>query len=137
MQRPVDDCDFQLLDHGEQQRHAVLGYRMRPAVARVRDHHAIGHAVSAIDGTHHGSWGHLDIAGKSIAFVHGDDPRLLHDLQTANAHDYLFYGHTHVAREHVMGKTRVINPGALHRAVPKTFVILNVETGELESFDVS
>jgi len=100
------------------------------------DRAGIGHAVTAIDGVHHGSWGHLDLAGKAIAFVHGDDRRLMHDLATANAYDFLFYGHTHVAHEHQSGKTRVINPGALHRATVKTFVILNVETGELESFDV-
>lgn len=100
------------------------------------DRGGIEHAVSAIDGTHHGSWGHLEVAGKSIAFVHGDDRRLLHDLETANAHDYLFYGHTHIAREHRVGRTRVINPGAMHRAATKTFVILNVETDEIESFDV-
>ncbi len=100
------------------------------------DRGGIEHAVSAIDGTHHGPWGHLEVAGKSIAFVHGDDRRLLHDLETANAHDYLFYGHTHIAREHRVGRTRVINPGAMHRATPKTFVILNVETGEIESFEV-
>ena len=31
-----------------------------------------------------------------------------------------------------MGRTRVINPGALHRANPKTCAILNTETDVLE-----
>ena len=38
-----------------------------------------------------------------------------------------------VAGEHRSGKTRVINPGALFRARPKSFVILDVESGQLES----
>jgi predicted phosphodiesterase len=45
----------------------------------------------------------------------------------------VFYGHTHQAAEHRTGKTRVINPGALHRARPKTFVVLDLATGEVES----
>ena len=101
------------------------------------DRAGIERAVAQIDGVHHGNWGHLEVASKSIAFVHGDNPSLFHDLQNADAHDFLFYGHTHVAREHRAGRTRVINPGALHRAATKTFVILNVKTGEVESFDVT
>jgi putative phosphoesterase len=93
-------------------------------------------AVSAIGGTHHGAWGHLDVDGKSIAFTHSDDRRLMHDLETSKAFDYLFYGHTHIAAERPVGRTRVINPGALHRATVKTFIVLDVATGEMESIVV-
>src|SRR5262249_15444536 len=64
------------------------------------DRVGIERAVAAIDGVHHGAWGHLDVAGKTIAFVHGDDRRLLQDLEAADAYDFVFYGHTHIAREH-------------------------------------
>lgn len=100
------------------------------------DRKGIERAVADIAGVHHGAWGHLDIAGRSIAFVHGDDRQLLQDLERGDAFDFLFYGHTHIAREHTTGRTRVINPGALHRAAIKTFVILNLESGELESITV-
>jgi putative phosphoesterase len=100
------------------------------------DRQGIETAVSQIAGTHHGSWGQLEVAGKQIAFTHSDDRRLFHDLQTSNAFDFLFYGHTHIADDRVVGRTRVINPGALHRASVKTFIIVDVESGEVESFVV-
>ena len=58
---------------------------------------------------------------------------LLHDLEVSGAFDFLFYGHTHKAEEHRTGPTRVINPGALHRANPKTFVVLDLATRAVES----
>jgi hypothetical protein len=94
-------------------------------------------AVHGIGGTHHGAWGHLELNDVKIAFTHSDDHRLFLDLQNSDQFDYLFYGHTHVAKEHRIGKTRVINPGALHRARPKTMLILDLATGETESVTVA
>lgn len=96
------------------------------------DRRGIQRAVEQIGATLHAPFGRLDLAGKSMGFVHGDDGSLLLDLEQSQEFDYLFYGHTHVATEHVSGKTRVINPGALHRARPKTLVILDVASGALE-----
>src|SRR5262249_35193683 len=83
---------------------------------------SIQQAVHGIGETLHGDWGHLELDGVKIAFTHGDDKILMRDLERSGQFDYLFYGHTHQAAEHRTGKTRVINPGALHRARPKTFV---------------
>ena len=63
--------------------------------------------VAEIGGTLHGIWGHLELAGHSLAFVHGDDRELLHHLEHADAFDFLFHGHTHSTGEHRTGKTRV------------------------------
>ena len=90
-------------------------------------------AIHGIGGTLHGAWGHLELNGVKIAFTHGDDGSLFHDLQQGEAFDYIFYGHTHIAKEHQVGKTRVINPGCLHRARPKSFVILDLAMGRTES----
>ena len=68
-----------------------------------------------------------------MAFVHGDDVDQLRDLERSEAFDFLFHGHTHIAAERQSGPTRVINPGALHRANPKTFIILDLETRQVES----
>ncbi len=78
-------------------------------------------------------FGHCEHGGKLIGFVHGDDHQLLRDLEHSDAFDYLFYGHTHQAEEHRTGKTRVINPGALYRTAVKTFAVLEVETGVIET----
>jgi uncharacterized protein len=93
------------------------------------DRAGIRRAVEELGATLHEPFGHLELAGKSLAFLHGDDQYLLRDLIKAEAFDYLFHGHTHVARDEMAGATRVINPGALHRARPKTLLILNVATG--------
>lgn len=100
------------------------------------DRKAIEAAVVAAGGTHHGVWGHLELAGKRIAFVHGDDARLVRELLAADVYDYLFHGHTHVPRDERIGRTRVVNPGALHRATPKTFCIVDLATDDVEHLAV-
>jgi putative phosphoesterase len=90
-------------------------------------------AMADAGATLHESFGHLEIDGKKVAFVHGHEPGLFRDLEHSGAYDYLFHGHTHVARDVRSGPTRIINPGALHRARVKTFVVLNPKTGEAES----
>ena len=96
----------------------------------------IERAVADIGATLHGAWGQLEIAGISLAFVHGDDHQLLHDLENADTFDFLFHGHTHIAREHRTGKTRVINPGALQRVARRTFLLLDLPSGAVESVTV-
>jgi uncharacterized protein len=87
--------------------------------------------------TLHEPYGTLELAGRQLAFVHGDDQRLLHDLERATVFDYVFHGHTHQVRDERVGRTRVINPGALHRARPKTFAVLDLVSGELETVVVA
>jgi hypothetical protein len=93
-------------------------------------------AIYGIGATLHEPHGRLELDGVKIAFVHGDDRSLLYELEHSGAYDYLFHGHTHQAAEHRTGPTRVINPGALHRARPKTFVVLDLAGGEIESVEV-
>jgi hypothetical protein len=98
---------------------------------------AIERAVADTGATLQQPFGHIEVEGMLIAFIHGDDGQLLRDLERSDAFDYLFYGHTHQAKEHRTGKTRVINPGALYRAAVKTFAILDVATGEIETVVVA
>jgi putative phosphoesterase len=77
-------------------------------------------------------WGSLELAGRKLAFLHGDDEHQMRDLLASGAFDYLFHGHTHKPRDERIGTTRVINPGALHRADPKRFVVLDLESGAVE-----
>jgi putative phosphoesterase len=94
-------------------------------------------AIHGIGGTLHEPVGKLELEGSRIAFIHSDDKKLFEKLEASGQYDYLFYGHTHVAEEHRTGPTRVINPGALHRARPKTFVILDLKSGESDSILVN
>jgi putative phosphoesterase len=92
-------------------------------------------AIFAIGATLHEPFGHLELEGREIAWVHGDDKRLLQDLENSEF-DYLFYGHTHHAEQHRTGPTLVVNPGALQRARPMTFVVLDLQTDACETVTV-
>src|ERR1700735_1692162 len=61
------------------------------------DRASIRQAVYGIGATRHEPLGQLELAGAKIAWLHGDDQRLLRDVENQGAFDYLFYGHTHVA----------------------------------------
>ncbi len=90
-------------------------------------------ALEAVGARYHGAWGTLALAGRTLAFLHGDDGRQMDELLASKAFDFLFHGHTHRPRDELIGSTRVINPGALHRAQPKTFVVLDLACGAAES----
>jgi len=100
------------------------------------DRDGLGRTIAEIGATLHEPFGHVELAGHNIAFVHGDHKRLLNELEQSGRYDFLFYGHTHHAEEHRTGPTRVINPGALHRARPKTLVVLDLATGSALSLVV-
>ena len=90
-------------------------------------------AMDGIGGTLQEPFGNLELEGRKIAWIHGDDKRLLQEIENSGHFDFLLYGHTHHAEQHRTGRTLVVNPGALHRARPKTFVVLDLESGALES----
>lgn len=81
-------------------------------------------------------FGNLELEGSKIAWVHGDNKRLLEDIEKSGHFNFLFYGHTHHAEQHHTGPTHVVNPGALHRARSKNFMVLDLDTGTLEQITV-
>jgi putative phosphoesterase len=88
-------------------------------------------AMHGIGATLHGEVGKVEVGGKRIAFLHGDDTDALDDLIYGGEFDFIFHGHTHMLRERRVGPTRVINPGAIHRVARRTFAILDVSSEEL------
>ncbi len=50
---------------------------------------------------------------------------------------YLFHGHTHVVNDEMYGETRILNPGALHRADRYTVGLLDVETDTWDVLEVT
>jgi uncharacterized protein len=97
------------------------------------DREGIRDAITRIGATLHEPYGHLELDGITVAWIHGDKARELRDLECADHYDFLFYGHTHVAEQHRTGRTRVVNPGALHRARIKTCLVLDSTTQNLET----
>jgi putative phosphoesterase len=78
-----------------------------------------------------GSFGELELDGKRFAIHHGDDLSLSRRLVEKGVYDYILQGHTHVPSDERVGKVRLINPGALHRARPRTVAILDTATDRL------
>ena len=53
------------------------------------------------------------IDGVKIAAAHGHLPASLDTMIHSGEYDYVFHGHSHRRRDERIGRTRVINPGAL------------------------
>ncbi len=87
----------------------------------------LGEAVARTAGhTCHGRFGELELAGCRVAFLHGDDTRLLRTSVRDGGWDLVCYGHTHQAAWEQIGTTRVLNPGAVFRARPRSITLLSL-----------
>jgi putative phosphoesterase len=90
----------------------------------------------------------LTLAGRTIAVFHGHEPgfaRLDALLRRGDVEglaaatggvDYILFGHTHVAADERAGDVRLVNPGALHRARPRTVVTIDLEADSVEHWVV-
>ena len=68
--------------------------------------------------------GVIEADGRRIAFTHGDDVGLMRQAIDDGV-DYLLHGHTHTVSDSRVQDTRVICPGALHRATRYTCALLD------------
>jgi uncharacterized protein len=93
-------------------------------------------AIHAIDGEYHDGPGLIELAGRRIGWLHGHVHGERRKLETSGELDFLFYGHSHKAEAHRNGKTLVLNPGALHRALPKTVALVDVAEETWEFVEV-
>ena len=80
----------------------------------------------------------LAFGGASIALAHNGDAIEVRGLIHSGAEDYVILGHSHRRHDQRLGKTRVINPGALGnpRWSRPSFAILDVCRGELSSIEL-
>ncbi|UCG17564.1 MAG: YfcE family phosphodiesterase [Phycisphaerales bacterium] len=77
----------------------------------------------------------IDVDGKHILVFHGHEPtfrRAIHE----QAADYVLHGHTHQPCNRRVGAVRVVNPGALHRAKPRTVATLDTATDDVTFYDI-
>lgn len=77
----------------------------------------------------------IELDGKRFAVFHGHEQQL-DDVRDGDC-DYLLHGHTHVRRDERVGSIRVINPGALHRAMRYSVATLDTQRDELTFHDVA
>lgn len=92
--------------------------------------------AASIDVPCYGAYADLELDGKRIAVLHGDDFQLQKRLLLAQEHDYMLQGHTHMRADERTGRTRRINPGALFRAPVKTVATLDTATDKLDFLTV-
>lgn len=78
-----------------------------------------------------GDSGEIVVAERRVAFTHGHRSSEIARLLAAEP-AYLLHGHTHIASDERVGNTRIVNPGALHRAVPHMVALLDPATGRLD-----
>jgi putative phosphoesterase len=84
----------------------------------------------------HERFGELQLAGRNIAFLHSDDGKRFQQTINENRFDLICYGHTHVAKAEQIGRSLVLNPGALYRASSHTIAVVNLATMEVTSVQV-
>lgn len=77
----------------------------------------------------------IEVKSCRIGITHGHIEHVVKDLLGATV-DVLLHGHTHEIRDERVGQTRVLNPGALHRASRYTAMLLDPSTKHAEWIDV-
>ena len=78
----------------------------------------------------------FELDGKSFYAYHGTSANRLAAAIASQKYDYVLTGHTHALRDERVGRTRVINPGALFLVSRPTFAVLDPVTDRLEIVDV-
>ena len=73
------------------------------------------------------------IGDKQIGVTHGHIKEIMEGMIQSQKLDYIFCGHTHRRRDELIGKTRLINPGALGGMYYQTrsIAILDLDSGNL------
>ena len=96
-------------------------------------HPGLSQAVEKTLGRGRLAWLHQPtLDGYSVVMIHGNNEEVLGNLASSGKYAYVFHGHTHRRRNQTVGRTRVINPGALGgmRWQSRSFCILDLATGE-------
>ena len=81
--------------------------------------------------TLHDRLGTLEIEGRRVAFLHGDDVKLLRHTIHSGHWDLVCPGHTHAFSSGFEGRTLVVNPGALGRTSHSSLAVVDLPSLEV------
>jgi len=118
---------------------ALAGFDVWVAQGNMDRHPGLAQAVEETLGRGRLAWLHkLTLDGYPVAMTHGDNEEVLGGLITSGQYAYILCGHTHRRRDQAVGRTHVINPGALGgvRWQRRSFCILDLKTGEARFIDL-
>jgi putative phosphoesterase len=92
-------------------------------------------ALAAAIGSHrdhalHGWSLVLELGGLDVGFTHGHLPAVVGDLLRRGCR-WVVHGHSHQIRDEVIDGVRFLNPGALYRARPRSFMVIDPETSRV------
>ncbi len=99
------------------------------------DQEPLRRAMTDVGGVCLGRSGELTLRGRRIAVTHGDLTKEVRRL-AARSPDYLLFGHSHRRTDVREGPTRLINPGALHRAAAWTVALLDLDADFLQFLQI-
>lgn len=85
-------------------------------------------AVRAAGHTLHGRFAALTASGRRIAVLHSDNLDQFEAAIVSGDWDLICHGHTHQARQFQQRQTLVLNPGAVHRGLPPSVAIVDLES---------
>ncbi len=88
-------------------------------------------AVEAAGHTFHGRVGELTLAGRRIAFLHGDSDMALQWLLDEGHWDLVAHGHTHQAGCQRFRQTVFLNPGAMVRCEKPSVALVRLPDLEI------
>lgn len=108
------------------------GRETRFVFGNVDDPPLLRHAVLNADLTCDAEFGDIEIGGIRIGFLHGHDDRRLQQTIRSGEYDLVCHGHTHKRRWELVGRTWVLNPGALFLATPHSFAFVTVPALQVE-----
>jgi putative phosphoesterase len=112
---------------------ALAGFDVWIAQGNMDRHPGLAQVAEETLGRGRLAWLHrLTLDGYAVAMIHGDNEEMLRNMITSGQYAYVLCGHTHRRRDQTIGRTRVINPGALGgvRWQQRSFCILDLATGE-------
>ena len=84
----------------------------------------------------HGRFGELCLDDVKIAWLHGDDSRRLLETIESQRWQLVCHGHTHRPEIRQVGRTIVLNPGALYRAARHTIAVVDVPSLETTLIEI-
>ncbi|MHB8968863.1 MAG: YfcE family phosphodiesterase [Pirellulaceae bacterium] len=84
-------------------------------------------AIDAAGHTLHDRFAAVVAGRRRIAVLHSDDSARFRQTIESRQWDLVCYGHTHQARYYFEFQTLVLNPGAIHRGLPPSVALVDLQ----------
>ncbi len=91
----------------------------------------LGKAIRQAGQTCHDHFGSIELAGRKIALLHGNDTGLLEKSVSSGRWHVVCHGHTHMACHATVGNTLVLNPGAASRTTYPSVAMVDLQSLEV------